>query len=100
MFQADYGASGTHTGGVSEGPVARADATKKREGRLPPGSDPLVFQPAVPAAARAGPAVLTVEGSNDQSSMGAMIWAKLFRARFRRLFTVPRLHLVMSAISS
>ncbi len=35
-----------------------------------------------------------------QSTMGAMIWAKLFRARFSRLFTVPRLHPVISAISS
>ncbi len=35
-----------------------------------------------------------------QSIMGAMIVAKLFRARFRRLFTVPRLHPVISAISS
>lgn len=34
------------------------------------------------------------------SIMGAMIRAKLFRARFRRLFTVPRLQPVISAISS
>jgi len=35
-----------------------------------------------------------------QSIIGAMMFAKLFRARFSRLFTVPRLHCVMSAISS
>ncbi len=39
-------------------------------------------------------------GGSDQSIMGAMMWAKLFRARFNRLFTVPRLQEVMSAISS
>src|ERR1051325_1548564 len=31
--------------------------------------------------------------------VGAISWAKLFRARFRRLFTVPRLQPVISAIS-
>ena len=38
--------------------------------------------------------------SAPQSISGAMMWAKLFRALFSRLFTVPRLHPVMSAISS
>ena len=33
-------------------------------------------------------------------SIGEMIRAKLLRARFKRLFTVPRLHPVISAISS
>ena len=35
-----------------------------------------------------------------QSSEGAITRAKLLRARFKRLFTVPRLHPVISAISS
>lgn len=39
-------------------------------------------------------------GTPRQSIMGAMICAKLFRARFSRLFTVPRLQPVISAISS
>jgi len=45
---------------------------------------------------------LAIEGSrgSDQSTMGATIRAKLFRARFSRLFTVPRLVSVISAISS
>lgn len=34
------------------------------------------------------------------SIIGAMIRANLFRARFNRLFTVPRLQPVISAISS
>src|SRR5438309_7743902 len=33
------------------------------------------------------------------STIGPIRWAKLFRARFRRLFTVPRLQPVISAIS-
>lgn len=37
---------------------------------------------------------------SGQSTMGAMIRAKLFRARFSRLFTVPRFVSVISAISS
>ena len=36
----------------------------------------------------------------SQSTMGATMRAKLFRARFRRLFTVPRFVSVISAISS
>jgi len=36
----------------------------------------------------------------NQSTSGAMIRAKLFRARFNRDFTVPRFTPVMSAISS
>src|SRR5438445_1176144 len=34
------------------------------------------------------------------SSRGPMSWAKLFRGRLRRLFTVPRLQPVMSAVSA
>src|SRR5438874_12898298 len=34
------------------------------------------------------------------SRSGPISWAKLFRARLRRLFTVPRLHPVLSAISA
>lgn len=36
----------------------------------------------------------------DQATMGAMMRAKLFRARLSRLFTVPRFVSVISAISS
>src|SRR5690242_20952569 len=36
----------------------------------------------------------------NYSRSGLISWAKLFRARFSRLFTVPRLHPVMSAISA
>ena len=43
---------------------------------------------------------LSYQEPHPQSRRGAMILAKLFRARFSRLFTVPRLHPVMSAISS
>ena len=34
------------------------------------------------------------------SRSGAIVWAKLLRARFRRLLTVPRLQPVISAISA
>ena len=40
------------------------------------------------------------EEAPDQSTSGSISWAKRFRARFRRLFTVPRLQSVISAISS
>jgi hypothetical protein len=39
-------------------------------------------------------------GPQRQSRSGAMIRAKLFLARFKRLLTVPRLHPVISAMSS
>lgn len=56
-----------------------------------------------PAAIRAArpvsrPRVAGLGG--DQSIIGAMIRAKAFRARLSRLFTVPRLQPVISAISS
>lgn len=43
---------------------------------------------------------VSFSGTPRQSIMGAMMCAKLFRARFSRLFTVPRLQPVISAISS
>lgn len=48
----------------------------------------------------ATPTRISADGPGGQSTMGAMIWAKLFRARFSRLLTVPRLQPVISAISS
>ena len=51
--------------------------------------------PATPAHRRAPGAQ-----PGTQSIIGATIWAKLFRARFRRLFTVPRFVFEISAISS
>lgn len=41
-----------------------------------------------------------VSRANPHSIMGATMRAKLLRARFSRLLTVPRLHSVISAISS
>ena len=57
--------------------------------RAPPGGVPLEMDPG-----------RKNEVSESQSSVGAITRAKLLRARFRRLFTVPRLHPVISAISS
>ena len=48
----------------------------------------------------AGPLAHPVPSGRAQSMSGAMMEAKLFRARFSRLFTVPKLHPVISAISS
>jgi hypothetical protein len=47
-----------------------------------------------------GTRALPAHSTRRQSIMGAMMRAKLFRARFSRLFTVPRLVSVISAISS
>jgi hypothetical protein len=44
--------------------------------------------------------ITATAGRRGQSIMGATMVAKLLRARLSLLFTVPRLHPVMSAISS
>jgi len=53
-----------------------------------------------PSTAYGGAGFQPMTDPGDQSSSGAMIAAKLLRARFRRLLTVPRLQPVISAISS